>query len=114
MIIEYTLVCPCGFSAQVTYGEETKERVHEVFSCMACRNMFTVISTDPRVCPECDGHDLVQYNPNREKNMAFYKKMKSRNLLKAADYRELMKFWKRIEETMCPSCRKHSLDWSAL
>lgn len=113
MIIKYKVSCKCGFKARVTYGRVGKRKVHEVFSCPKCRNLFTLEFNKPLKCKKCRNSSLIPYNPNKEDNLAFYKKMIRSKMLIKSKLKELENFWKNIKDKECPLCGKKQLKWTA-
>ena len=80
MILDYLVKCECGFKSEVNYGREGEEKISEVYSCPKCKNLFTLKFKEKLKCPKCKGTILKQYNPNKEDNIAYYKKMQKNNV----------------------------------
>lgn len=114
MITNYKVICRCGFKAKVKYGREGKNKVCEVFSCSKCKNLFTLAFNDKLKCKKCGNTKLISYNPNKEENLAYYKRMFKDKMLVKSKLKELEKFWKNIRDNECPKCNKKKLVWKAV
>jgi DNA-directed RNA polymerase subunit M/transcription elongation factor TFIIS len=112
MILDYDVKCPCGFKAEVSYGREGEERIHEVYSCPACKNLFTLRLKEKLRCPKCKGEKLKQYNPNKKDNISYYKRMLKNKTLHKRGMDELLTFWKKIHDAECPRCGKKKMVWT--
>ena len=113
MIKNYEAVCKCGFKARLKYGREGKNEVEEIFSCPKCQNLFTLAFTDTLKC-KCGNTELISYNPNKEDNLAYYKKMAKDNMLLNSKLKELEEFWNKVKDNECPKCNKDTLRWNIL
>jgi len=112
MIDNYLVKCECGFKAEVSYGREGEENIHEVYSCPKCKNLFTLRFKEKLRCTKCKGEKLLQYNPNKKDNISYYKRMFKTRMLHKQGMKELMAFWKRIHDAECPMCGKKKMRWT--
>lgn len=111
MMIDYEAGCKCGFKAKVKYGREGKSKTYEIFSCPKCKNLFTLLFNEKLKCNKCKNTKLISYNPNKEDNLAYYKKMFKSKMLVKSKLNELKKFWNNIRDNECPKCGKKHLVW---
>jgi DNA-directed RNA polymerase subunit RPC12/RpoP len=112
MISKYKVICEfCNALFSVVYGTEDKKLCYEVYSCPLCRNMFSLSNKDSLECPACNNKCLVEYNPNKKKNLKYYDDMNKQGLLTQADYDKLSEYWKNIKDAKCPRCGKDRLKW---
>lgn len=111
MIKNYKLSCGCGLKAKVLYGREGKTKVLEVYSCPKCKNLFTLKFNEDLKCKKCNNTKLIAYNPNKEDNLDFYKRMSKTGMLSESKLKELVGFWKKIKDKECPKCGKKQLKW---
>ncbi|MFH0869542.1 MAG: hypothetical protein V1866_00615 [archaeon] len=112
MIDNYLAKCECGFKAEVSYGREGEEKIHEVYSCPKCKNLFTLRFKEKLKCPKCKGEKLCQYSPNKKDNIAYYRRMLKIGALHKRGMEELVTFWKKIYDTECPKCGKKKMHWT--
>ena len=113
MINKYKISCKCGFKAKVVYGREGKSDIEEVFSCPKCKNLFALKFNKKLEC-KCGNTKLIRYNPNKKKNIDYYKKMVDDKQLTRSKFDELKKFWKEIKDNECPKCGKKDLVWEII
>ena len=112
MILNYKANCVnCGFKTKLQYGRAGKSDIVEIFSCKKCGNLFSLHVDKKKCCPKCKGEDLISYIPDKKQNLAYYRKMLDTKMLTKAKYNELEEFWKDIEDTKCPKCKKMKLEW---
>ncbi len=117
MVRRYKAHCnACSQEFTVKYGSKNKRKIiYETYSCPQCNNLFSISNTDHQFCcPECGNTNLIRYNMNKEKNIAYYKRMYEEHLLPEDKFNEIIGFWETVKSDECPKCGKHELTWAPI
>ena len=113
MVDIYRASCSsCKAFFEVEYGSENRDIVYEIYSCPACKNLFSIANIEKDLsCPKCGNKNLRRYNMHKEGNVRYYRKMLQKGLLTQEKYNILINYWKDILSNTCPKCGRDMLTW---